>query len=157
MVEDDFEFETRESLYASQAATGLVFVVIVAAAAIVAAIHTLVSGPGQLVLDTTVVLAAGASMVIGVRWLVVRQPRARVYEDRVTGLLGAPSVVWFRDVTGYRREVQRYGSGRWNTEDVLWLQMRDGEDLRLGREWTNHRELQAQILRRIGPAVSEVS
>ena len=143
------EFETRASLSTSQMATGMVLVVAVASATFVAAIHAFLGGPLQFALDTAVLVAAGAFVVIGGRRLVARLPHARVYEDRVAGLLGAPQVVWFRDVIGHRKEVQRYGFGPWNTEEVLWLQLA-GDDVRLGREWTNHRELQARILRQLG-------
>lgn len=149
---DKLVFEARASLSSSSMATGVVIVVIVATTLLAATIHSFLRGPLQLALDVVVVFGAGAFVVIGGRSLVARLPRARVYEDRVTGLVGAPAVVWFRDVTGYREEVQRYGVGTWNTEHVLWLHL-CGDDIRIGREWTNHRELQARILRRIGDAM----
>jgi len=145
----DLEFETRASLSSSDMATGVVLATIVVALAGIVAIHILLSGPGRVALDTSVLVAGGAFLVIEGRSLVRRLPRAQVYADRVTGLVGASPVVWFRDVTGYRSEVERYGFGPWNTEHVLWLHL-SGGDVRIGWEWSNHRELQAQILQRIG-------
>jgi hypothetical protein len=150
---DDLVFEARASLSTSPMATGMVLTVTLVTVVLLVAVQALLTGPLRLALAGAIILGVGAFVLIAGRALISRLPRARVHEDRVTGLLAAPSVVWFHDVTAYRREVHRYGIGTWNTEDVLWLQLAD-DDIRLGREWTNHRELQARILQRIAHARS---
>lgn len=150
------EFEARASLRDSAAATGLVMAVGVTAIVLVVSIHSFLAGPTGVALDTAVAATACVVILVGLRRIARELPYARVYADRVTGLLSAPPVVWFRDLTGYRKEVERSGIGPWTAEHVLWLRLGDTE-LRVGNEWTNHRELQAELLRRVGPSVPRYS
>lgn len=148
------EFETHAAWMTSGWATLLVMVTLGVGGGLSVGVHAALPRALALAADVFLVVGAGSILVAGFQALRPTLRVVRVYQDRVVGLSGPALGITFQEVEGWRVTVERYGIGPWNSERVLWLKLH-ADELRIGREWTQHKELQDRILQRL-TGVTEV-